>query len=397
MPMPSRLITEQLVPRTEGDEPSTEGVNEPRTEGERGDDDDKTVRTSNCKTRAGSTTTRRAKSIASVARCRSALPLPVERIRKLAGSSSANRARNEQPSTEGATRVRTEGAGSSETNTTVPASNCNNKVHKKATSGATSVAKIRTVNGERIGSKRGTAKGMSKKRLTKLLEEQIAQDKKQIKMAQEALKQSIPVSKPIPITQEDEPIEMPQQQEQPVIPEQQEIQEPPIQQLRRSKRLEEVEQPIYYQRPPNVANIRKEALYHVMEKVLFDSSEASIPDHLINNKMNISPAIDLEALQQSNLNVGSEVDLDKLCNGVVHPITKETITKYKKLEDPMLRDDWIEAMCKELGRLAQGYNETAGTDTIRFLTHEEIRCIPADRTVTYARIVVDYVSTAEGR
>ena len=56
----------------------------------------------------------------------------------------------------------------------------------------------------------------------------------------------------------------------------------------------------------------------------------------------------------------------------------------------MLRDDWIEVMCKELGRLAQGYNETAGTDTIRFLTHEEIRCIPADRTVTYARIVVDY-------
>ena len=104
-----------------------------------------------------------------------------------------------------------------------------------------------------------------------------------------------------------------------------------------------------------MANIRKEALYHVMGKVLFDSSEASIPDHLINNKMNISPAIDLEALQQSNLNVGSEVDLDELCNGVVHPITKETITKYKKLiEDPMLRDDWIEVMCKELERLAQG-------------------------------------------
>ena len=285
--------------------------------------------------------------------------------------------------------VQTEGAGSSETNTNVPANNHSNKMNRKATS----VAKIRTVNGKRIGSKRGTAKGMSKKRLTKLLEEQIARDKKQIEMAQEALKQSIPVPEPIPITQEDEPIEMPQQQEQPVIPEQQEIQEPPIQQLRRSKRLEEVEQPMYmyYQRPPNVANIRQEALYHVMGKVLFDSSEASIPDHLINNKMNISPAIDLEALQQSNLNVGSEVDLDELCNGVVHPITKETITKYQKLiEDPMLRDDWIEAMCKELGRLAQGYNDTAGTDTIRFLTHEEIRCIPADRTVTYARIVVDY-------
>ena len=48
------------------------------------------------------------------------------------------------------------------------------------------------------------------------------------------------------------------------------------------------------------------------------------------------------------------------------------------------------AMCKELGRLAQGYGETEGTDTLRFLTHEETRNIPKDRTVTYMRIVVDY-------
>ena len=65
-----------------------------------------------------------------------------------------------------------------------------------------------------------------------------------------------------------------------------------------------------------------------MGKVLFDSSEATIPDHLINNKMNILLAIDFEAFQQNNLKVGSEVDLDELCNGDVHPITKETITKY---------------------------------------------------------------------
>ena len=47
-------------------------------------------------------------------------------------------------------------------------------------------------------------------------------------------------------------------------------------------------------------------------------------------------------------------------------------------------------MCKELGQLAQWYGDTEGTDTIRFLTHEEIYNIPPDRTVTYARIVVDY-------
>ena len=85
------------------------------------------------------------------------------------------------------------------------------------------------------------------------------------------------------------------------------------------------------------------------------------------------------------------VNIEEVANGVVHPVTKETITKYKKLiADPLLRDTWSKAMCKELGRLAQGFGETKGTDTIRFLDHEGIRNIPRDRVVTYARIVVGY-------
>jgi len=48
-------------------------------------------------------------------------------------------------------------------------------------------------------------------------------------------------------------------------------------------------------------------------------------------------------------------------------------------------------MCKELGRLANGYkDETNGTGTLHYMTHEEIKNIPTDRTVTYAKIVVDY-------
>ena len=78
-------------------------------------------------------------------------------------------------------------------------------------------------------------------------------------------------------------------------------------------------------------------------------------------------------------------------NGVVHPITKKTITKYKELaKDPELRDVWTKAMHKELGNIAQGHGETKGTDTVHFLSHEQISKIPKDRTVTYARIVVDY-------
>ena len=47
-------------------------------------------------------------------------------------------------------------------------------------------------------------------------------------------------------------------------------------------------------------------------------------------------------------------------------------------------------MCVELGRLAQGYKDTKGTETVKFTTWKEINQIPADRTATYARIVVDY-------
>ena len=37
-----------------------------------------------------------------------------------------------------------------------------------------------------------------------------------------------------------------------------------------------------------------------------------------------------------------------------------------------------------------GYKDTKGTQTIHCMTHEEIKCIPGDRKVTYARIVVDF-------
>ena len=83
--------------------------------------------------------------------------------------------------------------------------------------------------------------------------------------------------------------------------------------------------------------------------------------------------------------------LEHMCNGVVNPITKETITKYKTiLEDPLLRDICLEAMAKELGRLTQGYKYTQVTNTLFFMDHHQIQNIPKYRTVTYVRIVIDY-------
>ena len=87
-------------------------------------------------------------------------------------------------------------------------------------------------------------------------------------------------------------------------------------------------------------------------------------------------------------------DLEHFANsGVVHPTPGQTITKYRTLaKDPDTRDVWTRGFGKELGRLAQGdtTTNTKGTNTIVFLDHDGIQAIPTDRTITYARIVVDY-------
>ena len=84
------------------------------------------------------------------------------------------------------------------------------------------------------------------------------------------------------------------------------------------------------------------------------------------------------------------VDPQEYCAGVTHPETGKTITSYRKwMQTPALKHVWEEAMCKELGKFSNGWNDTEGMQTVRFLTHEEIAAISSNRTITYARIVVD--------
>jgi hypothetical protein len=123
-------------------------------------------------------------------------------------------------------------------------------------------------------------------------------------------------------------------------------------------------------------NIKAHALYHVVSKHLNTTHTGA---YTPTKHSTDHPSFAFDA------------QLEHTCNGVVHPVTKETITKYEKLaNDPLMQDVWTKAMCKELGRLAQGWDGNAGTDTIFFMSHNEIKNIPKDRTVTYARIVVDY-------
>ena len=68
------------------------------------------------------------------------------------------------------------------------------------------------------------------------------------------------------------------------------------------------------------------------------------------------------------------------------------IHNYQKLlkQDSTL-EIWALAMWKELGTLSQGYKGLVeGTNTFLFMSHDDIHGIPPEKTVTYARIVVDY-------
>jgi hypothetical protein len=52
---------------------------------------------------------------------------------------------------------------------------------------------------------------------------------------------------------------------------------------------------------------------------------------------------------------GPLVNIEDYCFGVVHLITKQTITQYYKLQHkPDLKDLWVPAMSKEINCLAQG-------------------------------------------
>jgi hypothetical protein len=86
-------------------------------------------------------------------------------------------------------------------------------------------------------------------------------------------------------------------------------------------------------------------------------------------------------------------DIAHFCAPVTHPTTGELITSYKELaRDPITKEIWMDAFGKEFGNQAQGDKKTGtpGTDSYFVLTHDQIKTIPRDRTVTYARVVVDF-------
>lgn len=84
-------------------------------------------------------------------------------------------------------------------------------------------------------------------------------------------------------------------------------------------------------------------------------------------------------------------DLQHTCKGIVLRVTGETLTKYNTLARNLTtKIIWTQGMSRELGRLSQLFLDEKGTDTVKFMTYEQIDNIPRYRMVTYAFIVVYY-------
>ena len=76
---------------------------------------------------------------------------------------------------------------------------------------------------------------------------------------------------------------------------------------------------------------------------------------------------------------------------MVHPVTGETISSYKKLmKDPVMVEMWQTAFGKDFGGMCQGNDKTGtvGTDTMFVMTPQDVTNMPADRFATYANIAV---------
>ncbi len=62
------------------------------------------------------------------------------------------------------------------------------------------------------------------------------------------------------------------------------------------------------------------------------------------------------------------------------------------MNDPATIEIWQTVFGKDFGSMAQGDNKMGqhGTNSIFVMTHAEILFIPADCTITYARVVIDF-------
>ena len=88
------------------------------------------------------------------------------------------------------------------------------------------------------------------------------------------------------------------------------------------------------------------------------------------------------------------INYEHYANPMVHSVTGETISSYKKLmHDLATAEVWQTAFGKDFGSMAQGDNKTGqkGMNAMFVMTRDEIaRTIAANKCFTYGNSVVDY-------
>jgi len=113
----------------------------------------------------------------------------------------------------------------------------------------------------------------------------------------------------------------------------------------------------------------------------------------IQEKVSTDRAFRPNALMEGAVNQW-QTNFEHYANPMVHPVTGETISSYKKLmNDPATAEVWQTAFGKDFGGMAQGDNKTGqkGTNAMFVMTHDEIaHVLRAGKKITYANPVVDY-------
>jgi hypothetical protein len=123
-----------------------------------------------------------------------------------------------------------------------------------------------------------------------------------------------------------------------------------------------------------------------------------------NNVLTIQEEVSLDTMYtpQAMMNECAQVlptIFEHFASPMVHPITGETISSYKKMmNDPAMAEIWQTAFRKDFGGMAQGDNKTGqkGTNAMFVMTHNKIKqAVAAGKFFTYMNPVVDYRAQKE--
>jgi hypothetical protein len=71
-----------------------------------------------------------------------------------------------------------------------------------------------------------------------------------------------------------------------------------------------------------------------------------------------------------------------LANAVIHPVTGKEIEYMELMKDPQLKPLWTRCFGNKFGRLLQGIQDIAGTDTCLFI---QLTDTPKDSKITYSK------------